>query len=196
MFKAERSQKQPIKCIHVHFSQLGINKSRLPVDMSLCPRMSVYEGLTVGDVESICGAYVPLPGHTSSLLIFTKKWSSKFFKTNSASVSDRVKPRLVSMFPTHSRASFPAQLPGLNFSRPLLFFTEEWLCNIRLSHTRLSTNQTAQTLPCNRYQATRPALVHQHTEASILLKPSAAHIMSPVETSSLAGESVRILRRL
>lgn len=96
----------------------------------------------------------------------------------------------------HSRASFPAQLPGLNFSRPLLFFTEEWLCNIRLSHTRLSTNQRPQTLPCNRYQATRPALVHQHTEASILLKPSAARIVSPVETSSLAGESAWIRRRL
>lgn len=71
--------------------------------------------------------------------------------------------------PCHQQP-FPAQLLlGLNFSRPLLFFTEEWLCNIRLSHTRLSSNHTAETLPCNRYQATRPALVHQHTEASILL---------------------------
>lgn len=90
--------------------------------------------------------------------------------------------------PCFSQASRPAQIQGLNFSRPLLFFTEEWLCNIRLSHTRLSSNQTPQTLPCNRYQATGPALVHQHTEASILLKPSAAHFESPVETSSLAGE--------
>lgn len=57
---------------------------------------------------------------------------------------------------------------GLNFSRPLLVFTEEWLCNIRLSHARVSSNQSAETVLCNRFQATRFALVHQHTEASIL----------------------------
>uniref|UniRef100_A0A3P8TSF9 Transporter n=1 Tax=Amphiprion percula TaxID=161767 RepID=A0A3P8TSF9_AMPPE len=38
-------------------------------------------------------------------------------------------------------------------------FTEECLCNIRLSHTSLSSNQTAETLPCSRYQATGSAAV-------------------------------------
>lgn len=49
----------------------------------------------------------------------------------------------------------------LNFSRPLLFFTEEWLCNIRLSHTRLCSNQAAEALPCSRYQATS---LHGYTD--------------------------------
>lgn len=73
---------------------------------------------------------------------------------------------------------FSSRLGVLNFSRPLLFFTEEWLCNIRLSHTRLSSNQAAETLPCSRYQATGPARVHQHTEASILPSPSpSSHLL-------------------
>lgn len=45
------------------------------------------------------------------------------------------------------------------FSTPLLFLTEEWL-----SHTRFSSNKSAETLPSSRHQATtRAALIHLHT---------------------------------
>lgn len=51
---------------------------------------------------------------------------------------------------------FLVTLKVLNISRPLLFFTEEWLRNTRLSHTRLSSNQTAEPLPGNRARTGTP----------------------------------------
>lgn len=81
---------------------------------------------------------------------------------------------------------------GLSSSRPLLFFPLKWPGNIRLSHTRLFSSHTAETLPCNRYQATRPALVRQHSEASILLQTVLALTLSPVKTLSLLRLSWRL----
>lgn len=67
----------------------------------------------------------------------------------------------------------------LNFSRPLLFFTEECLCNIRLSHTSLSSNQTAETLPCSRYQATGSAAgIPTHWGLYSALTFSGSHLFS------------------
>jgi len=57
------------------------------------------------------------------------------------------------------------------FPRPLLFLTERWLCNTRLSHARLSSNHTS---PCCRCQATG----HCTGPANTLRPRFSAHLLS------------------
>lgn len=77
------------------------------------------------------------------------------------------------------------------FQSSVVRLTEEPLCSIRLSHTRLSSNQAAGTSPCSRHQATGAVPLHQHTEASIVLSPSLALTSSHVNTSPLPRKSAK-----
>lgn len=77
------------------------------------------------------------------------------------------------------------KLLALDFSRTLLLFTEEWLCNIRLSHTTLlQSDFTLQLLPGNRACAGTPT----HWGLYSALTFSSAHLI-PCENLSSSGKA-------